>query len=53
LYGNPKADNESVYKAAEIANALEFIESAELKNAFEDNAIALHEEFVKREASMR
>jgi len=53
LYGQHKASNEAIYQAAHTANALEFIESAELKNAFEDNAVALHKEFTEREASMK
>lgn len=53
LYGQHKASNEEIYQAAHTANALEFIESAELKNAFEDNAVALHKEFTEREASMK
>jgi ATP-binding cassette subfamily B (MDR/TAP) protein 1 len=53
LYGSHKASNKEVYNAAEIANALEFVESAELKNAFEDNAVTLHKEFTERAASMK
>jgi ATP-binding cassette, subfamily B (MDR/TAP), member 1 len=53
LYGQHKASNQDIHNAATIANALEFVESTDLKNAFEDNAVALHEEFVKRDSAMR
>lgn len=53
LYGQHKASNQDIHNAAQIANALEFVESADLKNAFEDNAVALHEEFVKRDSAMK
>lgn len=53
LYGNAKASDKQIYNAASTANALEFIESAELKNAFEDNCIALTNEFNNREPQMR
>lgn len=53
LYGSHKASNQEIHNAAEVANALEFVESAELKNAFEDNAVTLHKEFTERAASMK
>ena len=36
LYGKMEASNEELRKAAEIANATEFIESDEILNVFDD-----------------
>ena len=47
LYGKIDAPNSDVRWAAQIANATEFIESTELDNAFEDNALSLHAEWTK------
>ena len=41
LYGKLKASNEEVYNAAKVANALEFIESKEMMQAFSDEAVSL------------
>lgn len=41
LYGNPEASNQDIYHSAEIANALEFIESKELTEAFDDKPASL------------
>ena len=41
LYGKLKANNEEVYNAAKIANALEFIESEEMSRAFSDEPVSL------------
>lgn len=41
LYGKLKANNEEVYNAAKIANALEFIESEEMSRAFSDEPASL------------
>lgn len=43
LYGNSAATNEEIERAAEVANALEFIQSKDLSNAFADNPTALLE----------
>lgn len=43
LYGKLDASNDEVYQAAQIANALEFIESKELSTAFDDNPKSLKE----------
>ena len=41
LYGNLKASNKQIYEACEIANALEFVESQSLVEAFDDTASSL------------
>lgn len=41
LYGDDQAKDSEVREAAEIANALEFIESSQLNMAYEDNAQVL------------
>ena len=41
LYGKLDASNEEVRNAAQISNALEFIESQELSNAFDDDPESL------------
>mmetsp|Transcript_42048 Transcript_42048/g.30261 ORF Transcript_42048/g.30261 Transcript_42048/m.30261 type:complete len:140 (-) Transcript_42048:459-878(-) len=41
LYGNPNATNSEIKKAADIANAREFIESQELVDSYDDNANSL------------
>ena len=41
LYGKLKANNEEIYNAAKIANALEFIESEEMSRAFSDEPASL------------
>ena len=41
LYGNLKATNEQVYNAAQVANALEFIEKDDLLQAFDDDPLSL------------
>lgn len=43
LYGNGQASNQDIYNAAQIANALEFIESRELSDAFDDKPSSLLE----------
>jgi len=43
LYGRLDAGNQEIYAAAEVANALEFIESKELSQAFDDDAASLKE----------
>ena len=43
LYGDKDALNEQVHKAADIANALEFIETDTLTEAFEDKPVSLAE----------
>lgn len=43
LYGKLNASNEEIYNAAQIANALEFIESKEISTAFDDNPASLKE----------
>ncbi len=53
LYGNPMASNEQVREAAQVANAVEFIESDELMHAFEDNAEALYEACKTREKELK
>lgn len=42
LYGNLEATNEEIQKSAQIANAIEFIESKELTEAFDDKPASLH-----------
>ena len=49
LYGNSNARNSDIYQSAEIANALEFIESNEISNAFDDKAEVLLREFKRNE----
>ena len=41
LYGNLQATNQEIHESAKIANALEFIESKELTEAFDDNPASL------------
>ena len=41
LYGDSDATNSSIKSAAQIANALEFIETGELKDAFEESVESL------------
>lgn len=41
LYGAPEASNENIRSAAEVANAVEFIETAELSEAFDDKPASL------------
>ena len=41
LYGDLSATNEQIHKSAETANALEFIESDDLSNAFDDKPASL------------
>ena len=41
LYGGLNASNEQIYKSAQIANALEFIESKDLSEAFDDKPASL------------
>ncbi len=55
LYGKDQASNEEIHAAAQVANALEFIESDELLHTFEDTSAALSaactthkEELIKR-----
>lgn len=43
LYGKLNASNEEVQKSAQVANALEFIESKEMSQAFSDEAKSLRE----------
>ena len=45
LYGKDQATNSEVRAAADIANALEFIESQELNNALDDSAESLITKF--------
>lgn len=49
LYGNSNALNSEIKEAAEVANALEFIESKELTNSFGDEPEVLLREMKKRE----
>ena len=46
LYGNSYASNATVREAAATANALEFIESNELSNAFDDDCQSLNDAFI-------
>ena len=41
LYGNQQATNQEIHRSAQIANALEFIESKELTEAFDDKPASL------------
>ncbi|CDW81593.1 abc transporter family protein [Stylonychia lemnae] len=45
LYGQDQASNSDIRAAAEVANALEFIESQELSNALDDSAESLITKF--------
>ena len=45
LYGKDQAKDSEVRECASIANALEFIESSELKMAFDDSAQVLFEAY--------
>ena len=45
LYGKPKASNEEINAAVKVANAAEFIESDELKDAFDTDAKSLLEAY--------
>jgi ABC-type phosphate transport system ATPase subunit len=46
LYGDQKASNDQIKKAAKVANAMEFIASNELDHAIEDNPETLYKAFV-------
>lgn len=46
LFGQIDASNEQVRKAADIANALEFIETDELAETFGDDASSLRTAFI-------
>ncbi len=41
MYGTVQASNQAIKDAAQIANAIEFIETDELTEAFEDNPASL------------
>lgn len=49
LYGKANASNEEIQNAAQVANAREFIEDADLSNAIEDTNVAIYNEFIKPE----
>ena len=52
LYGKSEAKESEVREAADIANALEFIESQELIDTVDDNASALLEYFMENRESL-
>lgn len=52
LYGKEFASNQEVHQAADIANSLEFIESEELQNSYEDSAEALAQAFEDRKSEL-
>lgn len=41
LYGAPEVSNEKLHESAQVANALEFVESYELSTAFDDKPASL------------
>ena len=45
LYGNMNSKNSDIKEAATIANALEFIDSNNIQNAFDDSAKSLFDEW--------
>jgi ABC-type multidrug transport system fused ATPase/permease subunit len=47
LYGLDDAKNSEIRDAAGIANALEFIESEELLNSYEESASVLHKALIE------
>lgn len=47
LYGKNEAKNTEIYESAKIANALEFIESQEIMNSYEDTSDVVLNEFDK------
>jgi ABC-type multidrug transport system fused ATPase/permease subunit len=49
LYGNINASNEDIQRAAQIANATEFVEDDGLSKQIEDTHIAIYNEFIKLE----
>ncbi|CDW88003.1 abc transporter family protein [Stylonychia lemnae] len=53
LYGSSNATNSEIYHSAEIANALEFIESKTISNAFDDKAEILLRELKRNETMLR
>eukprot|EP00347_Sterkiella_histriomuscorum_P015933 403355132 len=52
LYGNPAASNKDIYESAKIANALEFIESKQITNTFDDSAEVLLRELKNYEKDL-
>lgn len=53
LYGKSHASNSQLKEAAEIANALEFIESQSIFESVEDSIEALLKEFVRNESTLK
>ncbi len=49
LYGNSDAYNSDIREASKIANAIEFVESHLIENAFDDSAEALINELKRNE----
>eukprot|EP00347_Sterkiella_histriomuscorum_P022139 403331544 len=49
LYGNSTATNKEIYESANIANAMEFIESKQIINTFDDSAEVLLRELINQE----
>jgi ATP-binding cassette, subfamily B, multidrug efflux pump len=50
LYGKSDAKNSQIRGATQIANAAEFIESAEIENSFDESADALLKELQRNQA---
>ena len=53
LYGNSNATNSEIYESAHVANALEFIESKEITNSFDDSAEVLLRELKNYEKDIK
>lgn len=52
LYGNMNASNKEIYESAKVANALEFIESKQITNTFDDSAEVLLRELKNYEKDL-
>ena len=53
LYGNMNSTNQEIFEAANVSNALEFIDSQSIQTAFDDSAEALLNEFIRNERCLR
>jgi ABC-type multidrug transport system fused ATPase/permease subunit len=53
LYGLSDASNTQIRESTQIANALEFIESSAIENAFDDSANALLSELKRNESYLQ
>ena len=53
LYGSPDSTNRAIRESANIANALEFIESQQLNNIIDESADSLIDEFKTNEQKLK